>query len=145
MNERVLYWLKSHVGEEFESPRKKIFKRNVMDVKILSVGFDKVKIHFVGSKYEALPIYFWMFDRTIDYLTQNKEACIRIGTRLQPPYEPDTIEGKIWKEPFLTVNTPYKVAPHICDILSLSGVSIYCHAFNNKTKRTVQGMKIGKK
>jgi hypothetical protein len=142
MDERVLCWLKSHVGEVFESPRKKFSKREIMDVKLLSADFDKIKIHFVGSRYDALPIYFWMFDRTIQYLNQNKDKCVRLGTKLQPPYEIDTIEGQIWQEPYPKIHSSYKVASHVCDILAKSGVAEYCYAFNNETKRTVQGIKL---
>ena len=141
MDERVLGWLKSHAGEVFESPRKKAFNRKVMDIEIVSVGDERVKIHFVGSIYEALPLFFWMFDRTLEYLNQNKAVPIRLGSKVQPPYEIDTVEGQIWQKPYPTGNSSYKVASHVCDILALAGLVEYLFV-DTEARRNIQAVKL---
>jgi len=140
MDERVLKWLKANEGETFESPRSEISKRRKYDLTIVHVGFDRVKIEFVGSKYPAMPLYFWMFDRTLDYIRENKDRPVRLGAKLQPPYEPDTIEEQIWKGE--EGMYPYKAAPHVCDILALAGLAKYVLVDNPETNRKVQGVRL---
>jgi hypothetical protein len=142
LRDRVLNWLEAHVGEEFPSPRDEKFGRATKPFRIMHCEHDRVMIRFAGSKYDALPLYFWMFERTIEYLLENKGKCVCLGAKLQPPYELDSIEGQIWREPYPSGNTSYKAAPHICDILELSGVAEFCYAFNDVANRTVQGMKL---
>lgn len=103
---------------------------------------ERLKIRFEGSKYDALPLYFWMFERTIGYLLENKGKCICLGAKLKPPYYINSIEGQIWQKPYPTGNSSYKVAPHICDILELAEVAEYTYCVNPVTNRTVQGIKL---
>jgi hypothetical protein len=142
MDERVLKWLKANKGKVFASPRKEVFKGKTRDFELSGIADDRVSVRFVGSKYLALPLYFWMFDRTLKYIHENKGRSVRLGTRLVPPYEPDTVEGQIWKEPYPTGNTSYKAAPHVCDILALAGLVEYVLVLNPETRRKVQGVKL---
>ena len=144
MEKQLLDWMKTNEGETFESPRNKISKRKKYDLEIEKVCPDRVKILFVGSKYPALPLYFWMFDRTLNYLQKSKEVIVRLGAKLQPPYETDTIEGQIWKMPYPTCNTSYKVSPHVCDILALSGIVEY-NLVDTKNRRNIQGIRLLKR
>jgi hypothetical protein len=142
MDERVLNWLKVNVGETFESPRSKVSKRKKYDLRVVSVGSNRVNIDFVRSKYHAMPLYFWMFDRTLKYLQENEGRAVRLGAKLIPPYESDTVEGQIWRKPCLTGNTSYKAAPHVCDILALASLVEYVLASNPETCRKVQAVKL---
>ena len=140
MDERVLKWLKMNKGKVFASPRNEIFNEQTRDFELLDIVDEKVKIHFVGSKYPALPLHFWMFDRTLDYLRKNKDKPVTIGAKVKPPYKPDTIEEQIWKDDGGIC--PYKAAPHICDILALAGFVEYVLVLNPETRRKVQGVKL---
>jgi hypothetical protein len=140
MDERVLKWLKANEGETFESPRSEISKRRKYDLKIVRVGFGRVDIEFVGSKYQAMPLYFWMFERALDYVRENRDRPIRLGAKLQSPYEPDTIEEQIWKSK--EGICPYKAAPHICDILAIARLVEYILVDNPDTHRKVQAIKL---
>jgi hypothetical protein len=141
MDERVLKWLKANKGKVFASPRNEVFKEQTRDFELLGIVDDRVNIRFVGG-YPALPLYFWMFDRTLKYIQENRSRAIRLGARLVPPYESDTVEGQIWKEPYPTGNTSYKASPHVCDILVLAGLVEYVLVLNPETYRKVQGVKL---
>jgi hypothetical protein len=110
----------------------------------LQVRHDQVKIHFESSRYNALPLYFWMFERTIDYLLKSNYEPVCIGAKLQPPYDDFSVEGQIWKDPYPT-GTSYKATPHVCDILALAGYIEYIKVVNPKTRREVQGVRLLKK
>ena len=141
MDQRVLSWLKNNIGKTFESPRKEVFKIYPSPIKIVAADENKkrVEFDFVEKQTKALPLHFWMFDRTLPYLRTNKEKFIWLGARVQPPYDDDTVEGQIWKEPY-PYSSPYKISPHICDVLVLVGVAEY--GYTNSTKgRSVQGVK----
>lgn len=140
LDEQVLKWLKKHEGETFPSPRYKISKRKKHKIRIVRVGPGSVEIEFVGSPYRALPLYFWMFDRTLAYLRKNRVRAIRLGSKVQPPYEPDTIEEQIWKDE--NDISPYKAAPHVCNILALAGLVEYVLVENPVTGRRVQAVKL---
>jgi hypothetical protein len=142
MDERVLKWLKANKGKVFASPRNDVFKRKTRDLELLCMVDDRVNIRFVGRKYPALPLYFWMFDRTLKYIQENKGRAVRLGTRLIPPYESGTVEGQIWKKPYPTGHASYKTAPHVCDILALAGLMEYVLVLNPETRRKVQGVKL---
>jgi hypothetical protein len=83
-----------------------------------------------------------MFDRTLKYLQENRGRAVRLGAKLAPPYEFDTLEGQIWKKPYPTGNTSYKASPHVCDILALAGLVEYVLVLNPETLRKVQGVKL---
>ena len=127
MDFQILNWLKSNIGNTFPSPRDKVFpsrkkRRPIKLVKVDEVS-EIVRIKFVGGN-PALPIHFWMFDRTMDYLKKNLNIPVRLGPRIKPPYDDDTVEGQIWKNPYPHPPiSPYKSSPHVCDILFFSGAS----------------------
>ena len=124
----VINWIKNNVGKTFRSPRefldKKCRSKKPSTIKIVAVHEDKVTFDFVEKKTKALPLYFWMFDRTLQYLNINDDRLIMLGARVKPPYGVDTIEGEIWKKPY-PHSSPYKISPHICDYIVLSGIAEY--------------------
>jgi len=141
MDERVMKWLKANTGKVFASPRE-MFRRPTQGFEVVGIVGESVRIRFAGSPYPALPLYFWMFDRTLKYLQENRGRSVRLGAKLAPQYESDTVEGQIWKRPYPTRNASYKAAPHVCDILSLAGLVEYVLVLNPETLRKVQGAKL---
>jgi len=139
MDPQVLQWLEANTNKVFESPRK-FFGRGAQSFKI--VKLDKkskcVRVAFGSGVTLGLPLYFWMFDRVINYIRKSPETVFPIGARIQPPYPKDSIEGEIWKEPRL-YSSPYKSAPHILDILAYVGMVEFKPTRNRETNRRVQG------
>jgi len=142
MNPRLLQWLKENEGKTFESPRKTVFGRRPQDFTIRFVDEEekRVRISFSRKRTLARPLYFWMFDRTLEYLEKNPETTYPIGARLQPPHPRESIEGEIWKEP-KPYPSEYKSAPHVLDILAHAGYIKFTYTLDRDTKRKVQGAK----
>ena len=142
MDATLFQWLINNEGRVFSSPRKEIFGRNPKNFTITSIDEYKkaVRVKFEGSKYQALPLYFTMFDRVIEYLRNNPTTIYPIGARLQPPYPKESIEGEIWREP-KPYSTEYKSAPHVLDILVHVGLAKYAYTTNRDSGRKVQGAK----
>jgi hypothetical protein len=138
MDNRVRSWLEANIGKLFKSPRNKAFNKRTKDFEIVSISSERVNIRFVESKYPALPLAFSMFDRVLNYLSKNKGRPVRLGAKVSPPYENDTLEGEIWKRPYPIWNTPYKASPHVCDILVLAGLVQYVSMINPPTGRKVE-------
>ena len=144
MNKQVLDWLIQNKRKTFSSPRDEVFtpRKPTKTFEIKSILRDRVYIKFEGMKYLALPLGFEMFTRVLEYLEDNKPRAIRLGAKLAPPYDKDTLESIIWKTPYPIGNTPYKASPHVCDILCLVGLLEYTEAVNPITGRQVQAVKL---
>lgn len=143
MDVRILAWLEANKGKLFTSPRSEVFGRRTEDFEIVSIKSDRVYIRFAGTSHVALPLIFSMFDRVLNCLQENQGKPVRLGAKISPPYENDTLEAAIWKEPFPAgLNSSYKAAPHVCDILVLVGLVEYVKVRNPLTTRIVQGAKL---
>ena len=81
-----------------------------------------------------------MFERALTNLETNKTRMVRLGARVKPPYDQDTIEGQIWRQPYVCPN-PFKASPHVCDIIVSSGLAEYGDTENTKNHRKVQGVR----
>lgn len=140
MDETLFQWLKDNEGRTFNSPRKDVFGRNPKSFTINSIDENKkaVRVKFEGSKYPALPLYFTMFDRVLEYLRTNPTTTYPIGARLQPPYPKESIEGEIWRDP-KPYSTEYKSSPHVLDILVHTGLAKYAYTKSRDSGRKVQG------
>ena len=136
MDERILDWLRNNEGRTFDSPRPDAFPVTIIEINEV---VEKVKIEFVGGT-PGLPLFFWMFDRALVFIQANRDRAVRLGARVQRPYDPDTVEGKIWEEPLL-YPSPYKASPHVCDLLVLAGLATYHGTNKPVTHRIVQGIK----
>jgi hypothetical protein len=134
--------MRRNVGKTFQSPRKGFLESDTLPLKINNIDehLEKVEIDFVGRKSKALPLFFWMFDRALEYIQANKERFIRLGAKVEPPHDYDTVEGQIWHKPY-PYPTPFKTSPHICDFLVLAGLAEYGFVKNLETGRRVQGIK----
>jgi len=142
MDQRILRWLKTNQNKWFVSPRKDAFKRRRVpdDFKITYIDETdrKVGIKFRKSVYQALPLHFWMFNHTIQHL-QTAIGFIPIGAAVRPPYIKGSVEEAIWRKPFPTGSSEYRVSSFICDILFLVGLIEYGYSRNPDTGRRVQG------
>jgi hypothetical protein len=141
MDERILDWLRTNEGQTFRSPREDVFDTETRRFMLTGVDEEeeKVKIDFVGG-VPGLPLFFWMFERALAFIEANGNRAVMLGARVRPPFDPDTVEGKIWGEPRPYPN-PYKVSPHVCDLLVLAGLAKYEEVRNPRTNRTVQGIR----
>jgi len=140
--DRVREWVEENIGTTFSSPRKDVFGTNTRDFEIIKIDDEKVSVKFEGSKYLALPLKFWMMERTLEHLKRNLGSFIPIGARIGPPYIPNSIEETIWMDPLPEKVSRYKVAPHICDVLELAEVVEYGYAHREGSRRRLQGVRM---
>ncbi|MHA1401891.1 MAG: hypothetical protein ACTSQE_16190 [Candidatus Heimdallarchaeaceae archaeon] len=136
----LLKWLNEKEGAFYPSPRKEVFGRNPKGFTLSLIDHENeaVRVTFEDSYNYALPLYFVMFDRVIEYLSANPNTVYPIGARLQPPYPTDSIEGEIWKDP-KPYSTEYKSSPHVLDILYYAGYIKYAYTTDRDTGRKIQG------
>jgi len=145
MDKSLLRWLKSNRKRSFESPRATIFKTKPQRFKIFEVNETKriVKIEF-SRQFTELRLEFWRFETTLETLNKNRGKWTRLGTRFNSD-DPDTIEWQIQKkarEIHPNRHVDLKSAPHVCDILVLSGIAEYGRAINPITKRENQAVRL---
>ena len=138
---KVYEWVVENIGSTFSSPRERVFGRSTKDFKIIRIDEEKVSIKFEGSKYVALPLKFWMFERTIEHLEKNKGIYVPRGARIGPPYIPGSVEEAIWKDPLPEKTSKYKVAPHIVDLLELAEEVELGAAYKLGSRRRLQGVR----
>jgi len=145
MDQHLLEWLKSNQNRSFESPRRTIFRTRTQRFEIVDVNEERkvVKIEF-SKQHTPLWLKFWRFETALDLLERNKGKWMRLGTRIDSD-DPDTLEWQIQRKarqihPNRQIDL--KSAPHICDILVLSGIAKYGRAINPSTKRENQAAKL---
>jgi hypothetical protein len=140
MDERILAWIKRNIGNTL------ISRPESLPFRIKKVDEQRKQLKFVflnrndHTEKNALPLCFEMFERALTYLEINKERMVRLGAKVKPPYDLDTIEGQIWRQPHV-YPTPFKASPHVCDIIVLSRLAEYGFVENPRTGRTVQGIR----
>ena len=142
VDKRILEWLIAHKGKIVSSPRNVVFNKHTQDFEIIEIDEknERVRIHFEERNYPAMPLTFIMFDRAIEYISENRGKWVRLGTSFYP--QPGTIEGAIWRKPHPNnYKSAYKVASHICDILALANIVEYGFMKNPLTGRKVQGVR----
>lgn len=145
MDESLLRWLKSNQNQSFESPRRSVFRTKTQRFRIVEVNETKgiVKIEF-SKQFTELRLEFWRFEKTLELLNRNRGKWTRLGTRFDSD-DPDTIEWQIQKkakEVHPKRHVDLKSAPHVCDILVLSGIAEYGRAMNPITKRENQAVRL---
>jgi len=137
----IYKWVERKVGSTFQSPREREFGTRTRDFQIVGIDDAKASIKFEGSKYLALPLKRWMFERTLEHLKKNAGVFVPIGARIGPPYIPNSVEGVIWEDPLPEDISTYKVAPHICDVLELAGIVELGPAYKPSSSRRLQGVR----
>ena len=145
MNERLLEWLRSNRNQSFDSPRRIIFGTNTQSFEIVKVNEAKgiVEIEF-KKRYTRLRLEFWRFETTLVFLERNRGKWTRLGTRIDSD-DPDTIEWQIQqkaKQIHPNRHIDYKSAPHVCDLLVLSGIAKYGKTINPMTNRENQAIRL---
>ena len=139
LNATLLKWIQNNTGRWLSTPRPR-----AKDFMILALDLtnELIRIKFRDSIYLALPLYFWMFDRTLEHLSKDPNESKPLGAKLSPPYMKGSVEEAIWRKPFPKINTEYKSSPHVCDILHYAGFIEYRPSRNPETNRKVQGAKL---
>jgi len=145
MDENLLEWLKSNLNLSFEPPRATIFKTKTQRFRIVEVNEAKgiVKIEF-SKQFTELRLEFWRFETTLVFLERNRGKWTRLGTRIDSD-DPDTIEWQIQqkaKHIHPNRHIDYKSAPHVCDLLVLSGIAEYGKTINPMTDRENQAIRL---
>jgi hypothetical protein len=145
MNERLLEWLRSNRNQSSESPRRTIFGTKTQRFEIIKVNEAKrlVEVEFKKS-YTRLRLEFGRFEIALDFLERNRDKWIRLGTRFDSD-DPDTIEWQIQRKArqiHPNRHIDLKSAPHVCDILVLSGLAEYGRAINPVTNRENQAIRL---
>jgi hypothetical protein len=139
----IFTWLQENKGKIFASPRNDVFGARTEDFEIVNIRPDRVSIRFIGAANTPLSLIFSMFDRVLDCLRENQGNPVRIGAKVNPPYENNTLEQAIWRQPYPAgLNNSYKAAPHVCDILVLAGLAEYIKITNPLTGRNVQSVRL---
>jgi len=132
--------MKANIGRTIDPLRK-----NALPFKIKAVDEPHKKVNFTFRDRDgvtekiALPLHFAMFERALTYLEANKAGMVRLGAKVKPPYDQDTVEGQIWRQPYVCP-TPFKASPHVCDIIALSGLAEYGRVKNHRTGHEVQAI-----
>jgi len=115
-------------------------RKNALDYSIEEIDEYNQKVDIRFSSGTPLGLTFATFNAIIDYLVQNKDRYIRIGSTLKKSLDSDTLEYVIQSlEPDRLSYT--KRAVHICDILFECGFISFGKALNPKTKRYNQAAK----
>lgn len=145
MNKDLLEWLISNRNQTFESPRKTIFGTSAQRFEIMKVDKAKgiVEVEF-KKRFTPLRLEFWRFETILDLLEKNRGKWTRLGTRFDSK-DPNTIEYKIQtkaKQIYSNRKIDLKSAPHVCDILVLSGMAEYGKAINPITDRENQAIRL---
>lgn len=145
MDRRLLGWLKSKRNQSFDSPRGSVFKTKTQRFRIVKVEEAKrlVEIEF-SKQFTLLRLEFWRFETAMEMLERNRGKWTRLGTRINAD-DPDTIEWQIQRKArqiHPNRHIDLKSAPHVCDILVLSGIAEYGRAVNPMTKRENQAIRL---
>lgn len=138
-------WLRSNRNQSSESPRRTIFGTKTQRFEIIKVNEAKrlVEVEFKKS-YTRLRLEFGRFEIALDFLERNRDKWIRLGTRFDSD-DPDTIEWQIQRKArqiHPNRHIDLKSAPHVCDILVLSGLAEYGRAINPVTNRENQAIRL---
>lgn len=145
MDKRLLDWLQENKNRSFKSPRGSKFKTQTQNFEILEVSEGKqiVKIEF-SKQGTPLQLEFFRFEKALEILEKNRGKWTRLGTKFYAD-DSKSIEFQIQqtaKKIYPNRKVDLKSAPHICDILVLSGIAEYSRTINPKTKRYNQAVKL---
>lgn len=131
--EILLAFMKKNKGKEFESPRETFgHKRTPHNFIIIDINESKnrIKIQFKSESKSVLSIEYWRFKESISFIDSND--FIPIGASLSESCQINSLEGKL-KEKAKSdskKSTNTKTAPHIADLLVLSGIAEFGNAYS---------------
>lgn len=138
----LLIFIKINKGKVFESPRK-IFKhgRVPQDFTIIDINEFKNRIKIQFESETILPIEYWRLKESISFIDNND--FVSIGASVSENYQINSLEGKL-KEKAKNdskKSTDTKTAPHIADLLVLSGIAEFGYAYSINGRK-VQGIRL---
>lgn len=148
MNVKLHNWIKENMNKNLESPRSYVFKRGrkPQEFKVIELNelLQRIKIEFQKNR-TILPIKFWRFDQAIKFLSKKRDF-VRLGTRLYAD-DLDTLEGHLQGHGMKRHNrkTDTKTAPHVGDLLVLTGLAEYGWMKNPYSGRRNQAIKLIRK
>ena len=101
------------------------------DLAAVDEAKEIVEVEF-KKNFTPLRLEFWRFDTTLNFLRENKGDWVRLGTRFDSN-DPNTIEFAIQSmarkmHPGRKIDL--KSAPHVGDVLVLSGIAEYGKKMN---------------
>ena len=138
--EILLAFMKNNKGKEFESPRI-IFKhgRPPHNFTITYINESKIKIQFESGT--VLPIEYWRLKESISFIDNND--FVPIGASVSENYQINSLEGRLKEKAKNDSNksTDTKTAPHIADLLVLSGIAEFGYAYSINGRK-VQGIRL---
>ena len=141
--EILLTFMINNKGNEFESPRK-IFKhgRVPQNFTIIEINESKNRIKIQFKSETVLPIEYWRLKESISFIANND--FVPIGASVSENYHINSLEGRLKekaKNDFINKSTDTKTAPHIADLLVLSGIAEFGDAYSIKNRK-VQGIRL---
>lgn len=144
MIERIKDFVRENTDKWLDSPRKSFFGGRSRRAQKFRVALkpSKDKIVFEFESGIILGLDEWRFIKAIEFL-KREEGIVEIGARISEDYSKNSLEGylkDIAKEKSGRT-TDTKTAPHIVDLLVLSGVAKLGETISHKG-REVQGVKL---
>lgn len=140
--EILLAFMKNNKGKVFESPRK-IFKhgRVPQNFTIIDINEPKNRIKIQFESKTVLPIEYWRLKESISVINNND--FVSIGASVSENYQINSLEGRLKEKAKndFKKSTDTKTAPHIADLLVLSGIAEFGKA-NSINGREVQGIRL---
>lgn len=141
---KLLEWIKSNKQKRFESPREKFFGRKTSSFLINSITENSIYLKFIPSG-TSLQLEFWRFEEAIKFLLESGDV-MKIGARIKtkksisPSFSLEEHLNEKATEMYKR-KSDTKTAPHICDLLVLSGIAEYLWTESDIGRR-VQGIKL---
>lgn len=139
--EILLAFMKKNKDEEFESPRK-IFKhgRSPQKFTIMDINESKNRIKIQFESETVLPIEYWRLKESISFI--DRDDFVPIGASVSENYQINSLEGKLKEKAKSNSekSTDTKTAPHIADLLVLSGIAEFGYAYSINGRK-VQGIR----
>ena len=140
--EILLAFMKNNKGKVFESPRK-IFKhgRVPQNFTIIDINEPKNRIKIQFESKTVLPIEYWRLKESISVINNND--FVSIGASVSENYQINSLEGRLKEKAKndFKKSTDTKTAPHIADLLVLSGIAEFGKV-NSINGREVQGIRL---
>lgn len=144
MIDKVLDFVKGNSNIQLESPRKRFFggkSRKAQRFKLF-LDRDADKVIFEFESGTRLGIEIWRIVKAIEFL-RNHSNVVEIGARISEEYPRQSLEGYLKETAKRTYGrkTDTKTAPHIVDLLVMSGIAELSYAKSSSGRR-VQGVKL---
>jgi|GEM_PF-6169832 len=148
MDPTLLEWMNNNIHRDLVSPRIHAFKENrrVQNFEIVEVNERdrRIRIEF-ADKGTPLYLEFWRFEKVLEILKESRPKFVRLGSRFAAE-DHSTIERQLQDlaRKYLKRKADLKTAPHVCDIIVLTGLAEYGYEQNPTTLRKNQAIRVKK-